>query len=109
MADFGPTPLTPIVARKISRSVSVENPYRVGAALPEMEVRAEEADVTVGGSSLRVASETRARNPDTGALQHHEILPAPREAPRRWSIMGTYDSTTGGHLGEADSVATGRG
>src|SRR5512140_534453 len=87
MADFGPTPLTPIVARKISRSVSVEKPYR--SAPPSRKCRwVRRMQLSPSeGRSLRVASETRARNPIPAHSSTTKSFPPPARRPRRWSII----------------------
>ncbi len=54
---------------------------QVGAALPEMEMRAEDAALAVGGEVLAGRVGDARAESDPGALQHHEILPAPGQAP----------------------------
>ncbi len=94
-----PTPLTPIVARKISRSVSVENPYR--SAPPSRKwrcVRRRQMSPS-GGSSLRVASETRARNPIPAHSSTTKSFRLPRGALEDGRSSGPMIPRPGGHLG----------
>ena len=82
---------------------------QVGAALPEMEMRAEDATLPVGGEVLAGGVGDMCAESDPGALQHHEILPAPGEAPSKMVDHRAYDSTTRRLPREAESVATSRG